>query len=391
MSESNVVIVGGGVSGLMAAYHLRGTDHNVVLHEASSGVGGLCSKRTSGEYSFETGLRYLHYDADVEKMLQDIGVKYQVVPRGVWVQRGLVRKRHPLPSEKPKTVMTENFELFLAANFEEPAQSFIRDYTEKSMLTDASDITCFGQLLRKADTGDKAIFVKGGLSALIGALQDTLQFEVVRNSRLTGVNMPRKVAFFEEDKTAESIVYDKLVTTIPLQKFVPMLRLPFDVERSIAGLGHVDTLMCYIACEETLVDRDVNSIYLPDRDILPHRVSFLKNYTLESDTLEHQLCAEISVPANMVVDTRQKHKVVSETISGLERLGILSARSVVHTAVERVPFSYLLENNWSEKAMQSYNGLLSQNDIFSLGRFAEWNQDNIVQTMKKAKALSGVL
>ena len=64
-----IVIVGAGIAGLSAAYHLRGRDYQ--LFEGEPEVGGLCRSQQRDGFTFDLTGHLLHFkDADVRRVVE---------------------------------------------------------------------------------------------------------------------------------------------------------------------------------------------------------------------------------------------------------------------------------------------------------------------------------
>jgi protoporphyrinogen/coproporphyrinogen III oxidase len=84
MESRDVVVVGGGVSGLSFAWHAARSGRRVLVLEASERVGGcLDSRRTASGYWYELGAHtcYNSYSALLE-IIEGTGLRDRIVPRG---------------------------------------------------------------------------------------------------------------------------------------------------------------------------------------------------------------------------------------------------------------------------------------------------------------------
>ena len=71
----DVLIIGGGISGLAAAFHLKRSGLNVALLEASSRVGGAIETHAEGDWRFELGPNtVLESDPSVAELIAAAGL-----------------------------------------------------------------------------------------------------------------------------------------------------------------------------------------------------------------------------------------------------------------------------------------------------------------------------
>lgn len=108
-----VVIIGGGFTGLSAAYDLARAGHKVVILEKENAVGGLASGFTVGEFTLE---RFYHHwftnDLHVMDLIRDIGRESEVVYRptrtGMYYANTIFRLSTPLDLLKFKALSFTN-------------------------------------------------------------------------------------------------------------------------------------------------------------------------------------------------------------------------------------------------------------------------------------------
>ncbi len=85
MIEKDVIIVGGGMSGLTAAAYLARDGRDVLLLEKNDHCGGLVNSFTHQGFLFEGGVRALLSAGIILPMLRDLGISLEMVPSRVSV------------------------------------------------------------------------------------------------------------------------------------------------------------------------------------------------------------------------------------------------------------------------------------------------------------------
>ncbi len=72
----DVVVVGGGMTGLSAACYLARAGATVTLFEKASGLGGRAATQNYGGYCFNRGAHALYYGGAASQVLQELGIPY---------------------------------------------------------------------------------------------------------------------------------------------------------------------------------------------------------------------------------------------------------------------------------------------------------------------------
>jgi oxygen-dependent protoporphyrinogen oxidase len=98
----DVLVIGGGISGLATAFHLARGGRRVMVLEASPRVGGSIETRTDGAWRFELGPNtVLESDASVTRLIRESGLEGEKVTASPSAKRRFLWKAgqlHPLPS-----------------------------------------------------------------------------------------------------------------------------------------------------------------------------------------------------------------------------------------------------------------------------------------------------
>jgi oxygen-dependent protoporphyrinogen oxidase len=100
--STDVLVIGGGISGLTTAFHLMRGGRRVVLLEASPRVGGSLETKTDGPWRFELGPNtVLENHETVTRLIREAGLEGEKVTASPSARRRFLWKAgqlHPLPS-----------------------------------------------------------------------------------------------------------------------------------------------------------------------------------------------------------------------------------------------------------------------------------------------------
>ena len=98
-SSMETVVIGGGLAGLVAAHELKKNGRSVVVLEKENRVGGMvCSERTDG-YLLELGPNTVQSDADLNQLIDELGLGGEMLNAPAHTPRYVLRKRqlHAVP------------------------------------------------------------------------------------------------------------------------------------------------------------------------------------------------------------------------------------------------------------------------------------------------------
>ena len=423
MTKVQSLIVGGGPSGLSLAYGLQG---DTLVLEKESSVGGLCRSIQHDGGVFDIGGHSFHtphpeVNALVQKLLEGELYTQQRDAR-IYTHGTLI----PYPFQKfydriPDREIVEECEEGLrnaigsvaeASNLEDQilrkfghgiANHFMLPYNRKLWARDIKQITCEWTSERVASPkGEDQRFETSGEKRK--PLQADTQvgyprqggFEEIYKSfvkHLPGVELNSPVVHIEPrsrvatTKSGQQFHWDFLVSTIPLPLLVHVVE---GVPDEIKGLANRLEYMS-LRVELLLVGRQLNTpiqrIYAADPDIPPHKIAFNHN---SSDFLRKQPChaimAEVSMSPQKPIDVNQ---IAPKTISYLCDMGILdSPEDIVWQSHVDVEYAYPVYTHERPELVKAIKGWMGQYNIFTLGRFGDWEYINSDKCVMKGMTLA---
>ena len=419
-----IVIVGGGPTGLGAAYRLHEVGYdNWVLYEKSDHVGGHATSHVD-EHGFvwdEGGhvifSHYPYFDNLVDKVL---GKEVHERIRESWIVKGESWVPYPFQSNLrylPKEVQVScllgaakaasngggshagNFRDWILGTFGEGiADAFMFPYNSKvwttpleqmskSWIADRVAVVDFKRLLENVlyerdDVGwgpnSKFKFpLHGGTGEIYRRMAAYFPDKIETGKQLAEVDtVKRQISF--ADGTGDN--YDLLISTAPLDLFTQMLR-PADnrLLEATAGLEHNNLLVVGLGLKKK-IETGRCWIYFTDAEMPCYRATYFSHYSpfnVPNGDVEQysSLMCEMSF---RVGESPDPDRVLDQVTDGLIRGKLLeeSDRQRVVSRYKRlVGYSYPIPTLGRDAALAVLQPALMANGIYSRGRFGAWRYE----------------
>jgi protoporphyrinogen oxidase len=425
-NERDVVIIGAGIAGLSLAYHLKLSYH---IYERETKVGGLCRSKEIAGCIFDYAPRLLlsgnQYTIDVSRQLLDENM--DVLLFGDWSYHHTCQLYTRFPIQKhlyglPATDIMRCLTGLVDAgrSFDDPKESAnYRDWLYASVGRPIADLAIIPQERKKWKTDPVELDYRwaprrvacpdleaalrgathdvpqvrrfgyprrGGIAALMEAFAAHLANLNLRVS-LRAVDTQRRVAHFDDGGARP---YRALVGTLPLPLLVRLLDgAPDDVRKAAARLEHVSLLcVCMVVRRNALSDK--HFIYVHDPDFIFHRISFLSNLSPHAAPPGYSsLVAEVSYIGQPPMADAALIRRVRADLTTMDVLR--SDDKVVASQVLCLPYAYPRPTvGWMENVAR-IRAYLEQLDIYTLGRFGEWEYLNMHHIVPRGRDLAGLL
>lgn len=229
----------------------------------------------------------------------------------------------------------------------------------------------------------------GGIEALIGAFSDegarvTTGFEVRRIDRRDG-------GWVVSDGRDEKF-YDKLVLTMPVKEAVKHLSgVPDKVLDAAAALRYNSVRVVLVGVNnESLMDK--SAIYIPDPDVLPHRICFMGFFSksMVPDGLS-SLIAEVTSPGGVLGYDIPDAELAKRVVDDLHRIGIIDKRDVVVVDVKNMEYGYVIDDRYHVKNKTIIRDYFDSIGIILHGRFAEFEYINMDEVIRRSVEMASRL
>ena len=415
------LILGAGLAGLSAAYHL---EESYDIFEAEPQVGGVARSFTLDGFTFDHAIHVL-YTKDpyattlIRSLLQENFVEQQ---RSSWIYShdtftpypyqantyglpdsvihenliGLIEARY-----KPQNDAITNFEEWTVATFGRGiAQNFMLPFNRKVWATEPSQMgfewiadrvilpnldQIFLGAFQPSTTqfGPNAAFWyprKGGTDALPRAFLPHLA-PVRTEMRCVHIDAHRHLLYFAN---GENHGYETLISTLPLFKIINLLSdVPPPIRICATLLRANRVLTINLGIDRPNIS-DKHWVYFPEEKFEFHRISFPMNFAsglVPAGT--SSIMVEISESDTRIIE---RHGVLQRTIVQLIEAGILQINdTVLCSKIVEIDPAYIIYNREREQSVNAIQAYLQSLNIISCGRFGEWKYLNMDQAILSGK------
>lgn len=433
--KGKVVVLGGGLAGLSALWHLQKAGHdNSFLFEKESRMGGLTRSEIVNGFTFDYTGHLLHFRNDTVKKLVSnlLGENIHYVARNSWIFSKGVYTRYPFQTNLyglPPSVIKECIFGFIKAtanghrhgpfgkiskspndykNFEEwiystlgsgIAKHFMVPYNEKLWTVPLKQLTCdwmgrfvpatsLDQILdgalsdQSGNVGYNAHFgypLRGGIESLPRAFTGSLT-NLYPKHEVVSLDLQKKQIAF---KNKETIDFDVLISSMPMPRLVKLMSsVPSSVQKASAQLCSTSVYNINIGVDRKV--SDMHWIYFPEPEFTFYRIGFSHNFSpYQAPPGCGSIYAEVAYSPWKPLD---KSKIVAKVKQDLIKARIL--RKEDHLLAQcclDIPCAYVLyDQNYREKVglIRSY---LQENGIRTIGRYGSWEYSGMEDAIWQGK------
>lgn len=409
------LIIGGGISGLTLAYYLK--DDYLIL-EKESEAGGYCRTIKNPEYVWDFAGHFYHFKTEeMKKLFLSLIEEDQIITRrkvtkifydNLLVDYPFQMNIHQLNKQdfidclydlyfKEEKDTYDNFLDMLYGKFGKGiVEKFLKPYNEKLYATDLTslDTNAMGRFFPYADLdaivrnfkhannasyNDTFLYLKQGTQYFIDKLYGEVDQSKVRlNTVVTSVDTVNKIA---TTNTGETIHYENLVNTVPLNKFLGII--DGDYSKTIAEMSYNKVLVLNLGFDKKSPNyTDEHWIYFPDKSLNFYRIGFYDNI-LGTDKLNVYVEIGYTKDAEVDVDTQ-----IKLTLEGMKRVGIIDeSTNLVDKSIVIMDPAYVHISEKTEATLDQVKAELLAKQIHTTGRYGKWTYCSMEDCMVWAKEI----
>lgn len=424
--NNGVVVLGGGLSGLMAARALRQRGIEGLVLEQCPTPGGLTRTINVGDYCFDYTGHFLH----LAHFASPGAIPFAGLDDRDWVR---VRRRSlcylggqmvPAPAQYhlglfPDSIRDacirsyeervasacaapETFREFLVTGFgAKLADEFLIPQNEKTfgIALDRLHIDAVKRFFpppddarvragirgEYSDAGYNSSFwypASGGIERLIGGLAAGTP-RVLTGREVTRIDLRRRRVFTSRGETFQ---FGRLLTSIPLKRLCEVCDHP-SLARHAARLSHSTTICYNLGMLGPVADalKEAHWVYVPDRDIPFYRVGVYSNISPGLTAADHHsLYVEVGFHGSQVRSGDVEGRLRRRVLAALSRLGWIREADIRCTVSHAISCAYVHHLPDREAVTGQVFEVLANHGVTPIGRYGRWDYTSMEDSMLSA-------
>lgn len=405
---SNNVILGAGIAGISAAYHLKQKGENSVIFEKDNDWGGLCGFFEIDGFRFD---RFVHFTFAKDEKIAELFAKssplYAHPPvsynywRGCWLKHPAQNNLAPLPIEekvkiidsfvnRPRKDVAEisDYAEWLRVQYGDYfAENFPFAYTRKYWGVEAKQletkwvgnrlhVSPLPEVLRGAFAEQQENFYytkfmnypkKGGFRSIMNECRKSLDIRL--NKKAVRIDTAAKQVEFA-DGTVEK--YDNLISSLPLPEIIKMIS---DVPENVQNAAKQLRWTCGYQVSLGFNRPDVAKylwFYIYDEDVPPARVY---SPNLKSPDNAPEGCSSLQAEIFFANGAKiaDKNEVLQQTVEKLKKICGFNEEDIAVKDIRFEPYANIIFTPEIYESRKTVREWLQAQGIKTIGRFGEWD------------------
>lgn len=408
------IVLGSGIAGISAGYHLKNTGDIPVIFEKNDDWGGLCGNFEINGFRFD---KFVHFSFAQDEYIVNIfnnSCKFlEHIPfpsnyyNGIWLRHPAQNNLAPLSTEEKVKIICDfvnkknrsldelnNYEEWLQTQYGDYfAETFPFKYTRKYWGVEPKELETkwvgkrmyipeLAQVLRGAfETQEECFYYakvmkypeKGGFRAILNTSRAGLDIRF--NKEVIKIDTKNKQVIFQD---GDRCTYTRLISTLPLPEIVNMLvDVPKEVKQTGENLMFTSGYMVSLGFNKPDIAKHL-WFYIYDEDILASRVY---SPSLKSPDNVPDGCSSLQAEiffANSLAQCEERkpplsqEEILENTISSLISMGLFKKEDILIKDVRFEKYANIIFDQDIYKNRKIVLDYLASIGIESIGRFGKW-------------------
>jgi protoporphyrinogen oxidase len=430
LTARSIGILGGGISGIALAAHL---DDNVEVLEKRPRIGGLCGTISEQGFTFDAAGPHIMFSKNKEVLnlmieVLDGNVHQNRRENRIYFKGKLVK--YPFENDLAALPKEDNFECILGYLQNPRANDTPTNLAEWSYATFGAGISDkyfipynakiwnydpekigleFVARIPKPPMEDvlkSSIGIStegylhqlyysyptvGGFEAIVHGFEKRVRGEIHTSWRIASIARDGDEWRVTAD-TGEERRYRTLVSTLPLHELLKVWPDAPAETRELATKLRYNSLINILLGSKTDPGHNFTALYVPDPEILFHRLSFPKAFGEKCvPPGGSSIMAEITTSAGDGIWEQSDDALIERAIAEIEKIGFVDRSSIVYKRVARFLYGYPVYDLEYRKNVTAMRESVAATGLHLLGRFAQFDYINSDVCIERALALANEL
>lgn len=401
------VILGAGISGISASYHLNQKDIDNIIFEKDDDWGGLCGNFEIDGFRFDKAIHLSFTQDNHVKELFSKSCEYITHKplaynycKGRWLKHPAQNNLEPLSLNEKIEIISdfvenpnkkenvENYEEWLKAQYGNYfSEHFPIPYTRKYWTLEAKDLstTWVGNRMYQPNIKEvlKGAFeeetpntyyasemrypIKGGYKSFLNYMRKDCDIRV--NKKVIQIDVLEKVIYFEDGTNQK---YDELISSIPLPEYSKLIKtIPDDIKNACENLKYTSVALVSIGINKSNIPKHL-WFYIYDEDILASRcyspsIKSSDNVPEGCSSFQFEIYFSKDKPLSLSND-----ELINHIIDKSEKMDVLKREDIVIKDCRVLEYGNVIFHHNMENDRKIVLEFLEKNNIKTIGRFGKW-------------------
>lgn len=401
-----MMILGGGVAGISAAYHAQQVNMQYQLYEARASLGGLLDNFAVEGYRFDHAVHLSFTQSEYVRSIFDQTDFYTHAPdatcfdAGVWLKHPVQNNLYPLPAEEKVRLISsliqrnhsndpqDYYQWLLHQYGQAISDQYPARYTRKywGCNPEQLSVNWIGNRMRRADideillgamTNDtpNGYYAKSMRYPKIGGYKAFLQpmlsqVDAMLNCAAVEIDLEQRWVKFSNGQQQH---FEYLLNSIPLPKFIRLCRdVPSTIRQAADALWATELHLVSVGFKSAEIVKDL-WFYIYDEDMLAARayspsIKSPDNVPQGTSSLQFECYFSRYKPFQLTPS-----QLCENVVQTIEKMKIASREDIACIDYRAVPYANVVFDHGMEVRRDAIQQFLLQKGVIGIGRFGEWD------------------
>jgi protoporphyrinogen oxidase len=403
--ETNVIL-GAGVAGISAAYHLKQKGIDSTIYEAQNSWGGLIDNFSIDGFRFDKAVHFSFTKNSYVRSLFDQVPYYTYRPQpffydnGRWLKHPVQNNLYPLKAgervaaiksflEKPEVTKAHNYYKWQVQKYGRYiSDNFTAKYAEKYWTMPSKELTVdwvgnrmyqprleevlYGALTDDTENvyyaGEMRYPQQGGYKSFIGPMVQELRVKYLMKA--VSIDTEYKQVTFENGLKTN---YENLISSLPLPEIVNIIKdVPSNIIAAAAKLQATSIALVSIGFSEA-IENKMFWFYLNDSDLLPARayspsLKSADNVPDDCSSMQFEIYYSPAKPLKL-----KESQLCEHVVDLINKVGLAKSEVIDVKDCRKIEYANVIFDHNMNSCRGIVKKYLEEQGIITIGRFGEWD------------------